>query len=191
MTDIYLDVTVYRGGTIDEPTQPLNIDTVDKLIIDHTTGIASHYEIKALDWYDEYQGVIDAGDIIEITLGEAADNALQLRGRVFNVKFKDEILTLTGQDWTYNVLGNKVTKRYGGQDYGFIMRDLITQYCTSLKTDFLFDTGFIMDERYSGKYQDLLFVMNEVTGRIDHEWRVRADRQVIHYPDGLHIQFID
>ena len=191
MTDIYVDVTVYRAGTIDNPEQPLTIDNVDKIIVDHTTGIASHYEVIALDWYDEYEGVIDTGDIIEITLGEDADNALQLRGRVFNVSFKDETLKMTGQDWTYHILGNRVTKRYGGQDYGFIMRDLITQYCTSLKIDFLFDTGIIMDERYSGQYQDLLFVMNELTGRIDHEWRVRADRQVVQYPDGLHIEFID
>lgn len=191
MSDTYLNVTIYRGGTIDNPTLPIEIDELTFIKIDQLLGIADAFEVHGLNWYDEYTEAIREGDIIAISLGEADAYEEIIRGRVFNVRYPEDTIEIYGQGWGYFLVGPKVTRRYGDEDIGYILRDLIGRYAPNLKTNFLIDIGHKTGEMYSGAYKDLLYCVNELSGMKSYEWKVRTDREVVIFPDGLQIDFID
>ncbi len=191
MSDIYFNVTVYRGGTIDDPTLPLEIDDVYRLRINSLIGIASHFEVESLNFDDDYTEAVREGDIISISLGTTEDNAEEIRGRVFNVSYPEDEIKITGQDWTYFLIGPRVTRRFGDEDIASILRTLIQAYAPNIKTNYLLDAGITTGGRYSGAYQDLLYIVNELSSMADNEWKVRTDREFVLFPDGLQIDFID
>jgi hypothetical protein len=191
MSDIYLNVTVYRGGTLDEPTLPLVIDDVFKLRLNSLIGIASHFEVESINFDEEYTELVREGDIISITIGTSEDNNEEVRGRVFNVSYPEDEIKIIGQDWTYFLIGPRVTRRYGDEDYASILRSLITAYAPNIKTNFLLDIGYTTGGRYSGAYQDLLYIVNELVNRPSYDWKIRTDREFVMFPDGWHIDFID
>ena len=188
--DTYVNVTVYRGGTLDNPT--LVIDDLEYVSVKQLLGIAASFEVRSLNWYDDYTDAVHGGDIISISFGNNEDDAVEiLRGRVFNVQYPEDTILLTGQDWTFFVIGTKVTKRYGNYDYGYIFQNLLEEHVPNLKTNFVLTTGITSQKRYSGAYKELLYILNEIADEPGFEWRVRNDREAILFPDGLQVQFID
>lgn len=188
----YVKITIYRQGTLDNPTDPYVIEEdYSAITIDNTMSIASLYEIKLLNFHNEHTDQFGNGDIIEIDIGSAPNHEVTLGGLIFAVDFQEDYISIIGFDWTHFLVGPRVVAKYSNLDYGDILRNVSAVYVPSLKSNFLFDTGYILQDVYPGGYNTAIDVYNDLTGRIGFDFKVRPDREIIIFPDGLQVDFID
>lgn len=188
----YAQVTIYRGGTLDSPTDPYVIeDDIVEVTVDNTITIASVFEVRILNFKNVHTDAFYAGHIIEIDMGLRGNHDIVLRGLIFGVEHEEDFLRIVGKDWAQFMIGTRVTKEYGNIDYAAALRNLLEVYAPSLKYNFLIDTGYILQQLYAGGYNNLMTAFNEITGMVSYDWRVRTDREVVIMPDGLQIDFID
>ena len=188
----YVKITIYRAGTLDNPTDPYVIENdYSTLLVDTTMTISSLFEIRILNYHEEHTDQFTTGNIIEIIMGDVEDYVTVLGGLIFSVEYAEDSILIRGYDWTHYLVGPRITKKYSNLDYAEILRDILTLYAPSLKSNFLFDTGYILQEVYAGGYITAIDSFNDLTPRVNFDWKVRPDREAVLFPDGLQIEVID
>lgn len=188
----YTKITIYRAGSLENPSDPYIIEgEYSTLMVDTTMTIASIFEARILNFHEEHTDQFTTGNIIEITMGTVGNNEIVLGGLIFSVEYDPDHILIRGYDWTHYLIGPRITKKYSNIDYSEVLRDILTVYCPGLKYNFLFDTGLILQEVYAGGYITPIDAFNDLTPRVSFDWKVRPDREVVIFPDGLQIDLID
>jgi hypothetical protein len=188
----YAKVTFYRAGSIETPTDPYVIEgDYSSVILDNVMTIASMFEFRVLNYHEEHSDQFFGGDVVFIDIGTADNHEETLGGLIFSVEYEEDLIIVKGYDWAHYLVGPRIVKSYGNIDYSEMLRQVIIQYASNLKTNFLLDSGYILQEPFVGGYNTAINILNNATEEFSYDWKVRTDREIVIMPNGLQIDFID